>query len=102
MLHAGPPPQPTGSLSPQTLEAAAFLLASNAETRQNSGPFTLSRGIDSAKRGGGPSEADRPALHQYHPHSFHGRRTGSQLRSPRHAHGHGAGGLLPLATLPAL
>ena len=44
----------------------------------------------------------RRHLHQHHPHPLHGRRPGRQLGPPGHTHGHGAGGVLPLAIHPPL
>ena len=41
-------------------------------------------------------------VHQHDPHAVDGRRAGSQLGASGHADGHGAGGLLPVAAVPAI
>jgi len=43
----------------------------------------------------------RRIVHQHHPHPVHRRGPAGQLRPPGHPHGHGAGGLLPVAALPS-
>src|SRR5437660_5278808 len=48
------------------------------------------------------SGATRSAGPQHDPDALDGRRAGGQLRSPGHADGAGAGGVLPLAAVPAL
>ena len=48
------------------------------------------------------SPGNRNPLHQYHPHSLDGRCAEGQFGPSRHSHGPGAGGLLPVAALPAL
>ncbi len=45
---------------------------------------------------------DGRPLREHHSHAGHGCRTTGKLRSPGNADGAGAGGLLPVATLPAL
>ena len=44
----------------------------------------------------------RRTVHQHHPHAFHRRRATGQFGTPRHPHGHGPGGLLPVAAVPAV
>ena len=50
------------------------------------------------------NDADRSryGVHQHHPHPVDGRGAGGQLRPSGHADGHGAGGLQPVAAVPAL